>query len=73
MRDSVLWRKKSHIIMMLAEQLGIDEERALNIFYSTETYKQLSDTNSGIQLMSDNYILENIINEIKEATTTSAY
>ena len=64
MRDSVLWRKKSHIIIMLAEKLGIDEERALNIFYSTETYKQLSDPDSGIQLMSDEYILENVLNEI---------
>ena len=64
MRDSVLWRKKSHIIMMLAEKLGIDEERALNIFYSTETYKQLSAPDSGIQLMSDEYILENVLNEI---------
>lgn len=39
MRDSVLWRKKSHIIMMLADRLEIDEERALNIFYSTKTYQ----------------------------------
>ncbi|MBE6295249.1 MAG: DUF3791 domain-containing protein [Bacteroidales bacterium] len=64
MRDSVLWRKKSHIIMMLADRLEIDEERALNIFYSTKTYQLLSDPNSGIQLMSDEYILENILNEI---------
>ena len=64
MRDSVLWRKKSHIIIMLAEKLGIDEERALNIFYSTETYKQLSDPDSGIQLMSDEDTLENVLNEI---------
>ncbi len=66
MRDSVLWRKKSHIIMLLASRLGIDEEQALNTFYSTETYKQLSDPSSGIQLMSDEYILENILNEIAE-------
>lgn len=64
MRDSVLWRKMSHIIMMLANRLEIDEKRALDIFYSTKTYKQLTDPNSGIQLMSDEYILENILNEI---------
>lgn len=50
--------------MMLADRLEIDEERALNIFYSTKTYQLLSDPNSGIQLMSDEYILENILNEI---------
>ena len=62
MRDSVLWRKVSNIIIMLADKLGIDEERALDIFYSTNTYKQLSDPMSGIQLMSDEYILEDILN-----------
>ena len=65
MRDSVLWRKKSHIIIMLAEALSINEERALGLFYSTKTYKQLSDSGSGIQLMSDEYILENILNELR--------
>ena len=50
--------------MMLAERLEISEEHALSIFYSTKTYKQLTDHDTGIQLMSDEYILENILNEI---------
>ena len=64
MRDSVLWRKMSNIVIMLADRLGIDEERALDIFYSTKTYKLLSNPKSGIQLMSDEYILEDVLNEI---------
>ena len=64
MRDSVLWRKVSNIIIMLADRLNIDEKRALDIFYSTKTYKLLSDPKSGIQLMSDEYILEDVLNEI---------
>ena len=64
MRDSVLWRKVSNIVIMLADRLGIDEERALDMFYSTKTYKLLSDPKSGIQLMSDEYILEDVMNEI---------
>ena len=64
MRDSVLWRKVSNIVIMLADRLGIDEDRALDMFYSTKTYKLLSDTKSGIQLMSDEYILEDVLNEI---------
>ena len=64
MRDSVLWRKQSHIIMMLAEVLHIDAERALDLFYSTETCHQLSDPKYGLQLMSDQYILDNILGEI---------
>lgn len=65
MRDNVLWRKQARIIMALASALEIDEEKALDIFYSTETYKQLSDAKYGFQLMSDGYILENVIAELK--------
>ena len=66
MRDSVLWRKQSRIIMMLAEALQIDAERALNLFYTTKVYQQLSDPKYGLQLMSDDYILENLIEELRE-------
>lgn len=66
MRDTVLWRKQSHIIMMLAEALQIDTERALDLFYSTNTYQQLSDPKYGLHLMSDQYILDNIMLEIQQ-------
>lgn len=65
MRDAVLWRKISHITILLAEALQIDVERALDLFYSTDTYTQLTDPKSGLQLMSDQYILENILAELK--------
>lgn len=64
MRDSVLWRKQSHIIILLAETLQIDAERALDLFYSTNVYQQLADSKSGLQLMSDQYIVENILEEV---------
>ena len=51
--------------MALASVLKVDEEKALDIFYSTETYRQLSDPKYGLQLMSDGYILENVIAELK--------
>ena len=65
MRDSVLWRKISHVIMLLADTLQIDAERAIDLFYTTKTYHQLTDPNSGLQLMSDQYILENVLDELK--------
>ena len=65
MRDNVLWRKQSNIIMILAKTLQIDAEKALNLFYSTETAKQLSQPKYGLQLMSDQYIVENILQEIR--------
>lgn len=66
MRDSVLWRKQSRIIMLLAETLQIDAERALELFYSTSVYRHLSEPKYGLQLMSDEYILEEIIEELRE-------
>ena len=65
MRETVLWRKQSHVIMLLAEELQIDAERALDLFYSTQTCNQLADPKYGLQLMSDSYIVENILGELR--------
>ena len=65
MRDNVLWRKQSTIIMMLAKELDVSPERALDIFYSTNTCRQLSDPKTGLQLMSDAYVLEDTLNELR--------
>lgn len=66
MRDNVLWRKQSRIILLLAETLHIPAERALDLFYTTEVCKQLDDPKYGLQLMSDQYILENLIEELRK-------
>ena len=39
--------------------------RALNLFYNSETCKQLCDDRIELYLMSDKYIVDNIINEIR--------
>ena len=65
MRQNVLWRKQSRIIMALASMLSISAERALDLFYSTETYRLLSDARYGLQLMSDGYVIENLITELR--------
>lgn len=53
--------------MLLADTLQIDAERALDLLYSTQTYCQLTDPKSGLQLMSDQYLLENILAELKQS------
>ena len=65
MRDNVLWRKQSVVIMMLAKELHVTPERALDIFYSTDVCRQLSDARTGLQLMSDGYVLEDGLSEIR--------
>ena len=66
MRDNVLWRKQSRIVMMLVETLNISPERALYLYYGTKIYEQMTDPKYGLQLMSDDYIFEELIEELRE-------
>ena len=66
MRDSVLWRKQSRIVMLLAKKKNITPEQALDIYYSSRTAQLLSDSNTGLQLMSDQYVLEDLLEELEK-------
>ena len=56
--------------MMLAQKMNISPEQALDIFYSSKTAQQLSNPDTGLQLMSDDYVLEDLLNEIMPNQTT---
>lgn len=60
MRDDVLERKIARIILAIAEERGVSEEAAIDLFYTTETYRQLADPATGLRLMSDGYILDDL-------------
>lgn len=66
MKEQVLWRKISRIVMMLAARLDISSERALGIFYHTQTCAMLHDSKYGLHLMGDLYILNDILQELQE-------
>ena len=57
MRDSVLWRKQSRIVMMLAKEKNMTPEQALDVYYSSKTAQLLANPETGLQLMSDQYVL----------------
>lgn len=65
MRDQVLWRKTARIAALLAEHLNIEPERALDLLYNSHTFALLSNPDSGLQLMSDYYILNDLLQEVK--------
>lgn len=65
MRDNVLIRKKAGLILMLAKALKVTPERALGLFYPTDTNRLLSDKNSGLQLMCNRSLLRDILSELK--------
>ena len=58
MRDDAWERKIARIILAIAEERGVSEGVAIDLFYATETYRQLADPATGLRLMSDGYILE---------------
>ena len=63
MRDSVRWRKQSRIVLMLAQELDISEEEAIDRFYNSRTYTFFADPTRGLQAMSDQYIVDEILQE----------
>ena len=64
MRDQVFWRKTGRIAVLLAERLDIDTERALDLLYNSHTYNLLANPDSGLQLQSDTYILNDLLREL---------
>lgn len=67
MRSDVLERKIARIVVLLAKELNVTEEQALDIFYSTETYHQLTNPEYGLYLMSDGYIIEDVLQALDRA------
>lgn len=65
MRDSVLWRKQSRIVMMLAKEKNMTPEQALDVYYSSRTAQLLANPETGLQLMSDQYVLEDLLHELE--------
>ena len=52
--------------MLLADTLKISPERSLDLYYSTKVYEQMTSPKYGLQQMSDDYILEELINELRD-------
>lgn len=65
MRDRVFWRKVGRIAALLADKLEISPERALDILYNSRTYSLLTNPDSGLNLMSDDYIVNDILREFE--------
>lgn len=66
MRDEVLWRKTARIIELISQKLDISTELAMRLFYNSQTFALLNNPDSGMQLMSDYYILEDFRQEMQE-------
>ena len=56
----------ARIIMQLSETLDIAPEHAMSIFYESDTSTMLHDPKYGLHLMSDTYLVNDIIGELRE-------
>lgn len=59
-----MWRKTARIIQLAAEELDVPVERAMDMFYNSETFALLDNPDSGLQLMGDRYVLDSFLREL---------
>ena len=67
LRDSQLWMKIGRICTILAKQLDVSPERAFGIYQNSKTSELLNDERSLLYLMSDLYIVDDIIAELRKS------
>lgn len=65
MLDFLLWNKIARVIEQLADTLDISTDRALRIFYDSDVCQMLHDKEMGLHLMSDTYIVNDLIEELR--------
>ena len=63
--DLLMWNKIGRIVTLLAQRLDVSGERALDIFYTSRTNERLHDEHTGLYLMSDLYIVDEVIRELR--------
>ena len=61
----LMWNKIGRIVTLLAERLDISGERALDLFYTSKTNERLHDEKTGLYLMSDIYLVDELILELQ--------
>ena len=63
--DLLMWNKIGRIVTLLSERLDISGERALDLFYTSKTNERLHDEKTGLYLMSDIYLVDELILELQ--------
>ena len=64
-REILLWQQIGCIVVAVAEKLQVPCKKALDIFYASDTCRRLHDERSGLYLMSDLYVADEVIQEYR--------
>lgn len=71
-RQILLWQQIGCIVVALAKKLGVTYKQALDIFYSSRTNERLHDERTGLYLMGDLYIVDEVLMELPEKQNQAA-
>ena len=63
--ETLLQMKFARVVSLLSKTLGISQERALDIFYNSDTYKCLSNLEYHLHNRGDAYLVDEIILELQ--------
>jgi hypothetical protein len=63
--ETLMQMKYARIVSLLAERLGVGHERALDVFYNSDTYTYLSNKMYHLHNMGDAYIVDEIFLELQ--------
>lgn len=63
----LMWNKIGRIVTRLSERLNIPPEKALDIFYKSNTCKRLHNPKTQLYTMGDLYIVDDVLEELREA------
>ena len=63
LRTDQMWYKIGGVVMALASRLNVSPERALKLFYESETCDELHNPETMLYTFSDNYIADEVIAE----------
>ena len=61
----LLQKKYSRIVGIFAKNKGVSLDKALDMFYTSTTYRLLNEGVSDIHCMSDEYLAEELANEYR--------
>jgi len=64
--DMLMWNKIGRVVTRLSEILEIDTVSALDIFYRSQVCKCLHDPETELYTRGDMYIINDLLNEIRE-------
>lgn len=62
---TLLQMKYSRVINLLAKKLEVDVPTAMDLFYRSETYKNLSQRDNHLHNMSDLYLVDELLLELQ--------